>query len=51
MDVVFLTGGSSLVPAVRGLFTERFGDRIVDRGVFTSVGHGLGVEAAERLLG
>ena len=49
VDVVFLTGGSSLVPAVRGLFTERFGDRIVDRGVFTSVGHGLGVEAAERL--
>jgi len=49
VDVVFLTGGSSLVPAVRSLFTERVGDRIVDRGVFTSVGHGLGVEVAERL--
>lgn len=48
VDVVFLTGGTSLVPAVRRLFTERFGDRIVDQGVFTSVGRGLGVEARER---
>lgn len=48
ISVVFLTGGSSLVPAVARLFRARFGDRIVDRDVFTSVGLGLGIEAAER---
>ena len=28
IDRVFLTGGTSLVPAVRGLFTARFGAAI-----------------------
>ena len=49
ISVVFLTGGSSLVPAVTRIFRERFDDRIVDRDVFTSVGLGLGIEAGERL--
>jgi len=49
ISVVFLTGGSSLVPAVARIFRERFEDRIVDRDVFTSVGLGLGIEAGERL--
>jgi len=49
IDVVFLTGGSSRVPAVRRLFTERFGDRIAEMEALTSVGFGLGVEAGERL--
>ncbi|MEL6342580.1 MAG: Hsp70 family protein [Myxococcota bacterium] len=50
IDVVFLTGGSSQIPAVRRLFTERFTGRIADTDVFTSVGLGLGVEAVDRLL-
>ncbi len=49
ISVVFLTGGSSLVPAVSRIFRSRFGDRIVDRDVFSSVGLGLGIEAGERL--
>lgn len=48
VDVVFLTGGTSLVPAVRRLFSDRFGDRLLPGDAFASVGHGLGVEAAER---
>jgi hypothetical chaperone protein len=42
VDMVFLTGGSSFVPAVRGIFTERFGeDRIQTGNEFTSVARGL----------
>ncbi len=48
ISAVFLTGGSSRVPRVRALFAERFGDRIVSRDALTSVGHGLGLEAAAR---
>jgi hypothetical chaperone protein len=48
IDVVFLTGGSSRTLAVQALFRERFGERIVSRDVFTSIGYGLGIEAAER---
>lgn len=50
IDVVFLTGGSSRVPAVRRLFEARFGDRIAEMEALTSVGFGLGVEALERLV-
>ncbi|WP_242185962.1 Hsp70 family protein [Sphingomonas sp. CARO-RG-8B-R24-01] len=42
IDRVFLTGGSSLTPRVRRMFTERFGDdRIATGGELTSIAHGL----------
>ncbi len=42
IDQVFLTGGSSLVPAVRGLFTGRFGaEKIATGGEFESIASGL----------
>jgi hypothetical chaperone protein len=41
-DRVFLTGGTSLVPAVRAIFAERFGEaRVVAAGAFVSVAEGL----------
>ena len=43
---VFLTGGSSLVPAVRRIFSSRFGEHRVQSGAaFTSVAHGLALIA------
>lgn len=46
VDRVFLTGGTSLVPAVRAVFEQRFGaDRIVDGGELTSIAHGLALIA------
>ena len=47
IDAVFLTGGTSLVPRVRRIFEDRFPGRILGKQVFTSVGSGLAVEAAE----
>lgn len=42
IDRVFLTGGSSLIPAVRAMFERRFGpDRIATGGELTSIAHGL----------
>jgi hypothetical chaperone protein len=42
VDRVFLTGGTSLVPAVRALFARRFGkERIFGGGEFVSVAEGL----------
>ena len=42
VDKVFLTGGTSLVPAVRRLFEERFGaSRLVTGGELISVASGL----------
>jgi hypothetical chaperone protein len=42
VDRVFLTGGSSLVPAVRRLFETRFGSaRVLAGGEFVSVAEGL----------
>ena len=50
VDRVFLTGGSSFVPAVRSIFETRFGkDRIRSGNEFTSVAHGLALRAAESL--
>jgi hypothetical chaperone protein len=47
---VFLTGGSSFVPAVRRIFETRFGaDRIRGGNEFTSVAQGLALRAAEEL--
>jgi hypothetical chaperone protein len=46
VDRVFLTGGSSLVPAVRRLFDRRFGaDRVRTGDEFTSVASGLALRA------
>jgi hypothetical chaperone protein len=48
VDRVFLTGGTSFVPAVRHIFERRFGkDRIRSGNEFTSVAHGLALRAAE----
>jgi hypothetical chaperone protein len=50
IDRVFLTGGSSFVPAVRRIFTARFGEaRISGGNEFTSVAHGLALRAAETM--
>ena len=47
VDAVFLTGGSSFVPAVRHIFETRFGaDKIRAGNEFTSVAHGLALKAA-----
>ena len=44
IDQVFLTGGSSFVPAVRRLFTDRFGAaKIATGGEFESIATGLSV--------
>ncbi len=48
IDRVFLTGGTSLVPAVRTLFTSRFGEgRIASGGELTSIAHGLAMIASD----
>ncbi len=47
IDRVFLTGGSSFVPAVRQIFIKRFGEQRIRSGnEFTSVAHGLALRAA-----
>jgi len=49
IDRVFLTGGSSFVPAVRQMFVERFGDERVTGGEeLTSVATGLALRAREQ---
>ncbi len=46
VDRVFLTGGSSLVPAVRRIFESRFGrDKIRTGDEFTSVARGLALRS------
>jgi hypothetical chaperone protein len=48
VDMVFLTGGSSFVPAVRRIFESRFGANKIRTGdEFTSVARGLALRAAE----
>jgi hypothetical chaperone protein len=48
VDRVFLTGGSSFVPAVRRIFSERFGEEKLRSGEeLTSVASGLALRAAE----
>jgi hypothetical chaperone protein len=45
VDRVFLTGGSSLVPAVRGIFERRFGEQRIRTGdEFISVARGLALK-------
>jgi hypothetical chaperone protein len=49
VNMVFLTGGSSFVPAVRRIFEARFGaSKIRTGGEFTSVAHGLALRSLAR---
>jgi hypothetical chaperone protein len=48
VDMVFLTGGSSFVPAVRKIFEARFGEKRIRGGnEFTSVARGLALTAKD----
>jgi hypothetical chaperone protein len=48
VDMVFLTGGTSFVPAVRKIFEARFGEeRIRGGNEFTSVASGLALKAMD----
>ncbi|KPH65334.1 MULTISPECIES: Hsp70 family protein [unclassified Novosphingobium] len=48
IDHVFLTGGSSLIPAVRRMFEARFGESRIDSGEeLTSIAHGLALIGSE----
>lgn len=48
VDRVFMTGGTSLVPAVRRVFVDRFGDeKVVAGDELTSVARGLALRAKE----
>lgn len=48
IDRVFLTGGSSLIPAIRALFERRFSaDRIATGGELTSIAQGLALIGSE----
>jgi hypothetical chaperone protein len=50
VDRVFLTGGTSLVPAVRRIFADRFGEaRLAAGGEFVSVAEGLALMEAEQV--
>jgi hypothetical chaperone protein len=49
VDRVFLTGGTSFVPAVQALFTARFGpERVSAGGEFVSVAEGLALIGRDR---
>ncbi len=51
IDAVFLTGGTSYVPAVKRLFTERFGEQRIHIGnAFQSVASGLALVARDRAM-
>jgi hypothetical chaperone protein len=48
IDRVFLTGGTSLVPRIRRIFIDRFGeDRIEAGDELTSIAHGLALVGME----
>ncbi len=46
IDVVFLTGGSSYIPMIRGLFEKISPDKIHCGDAFTSVAYGLGIQGS-----
>ena len=49
VDRVFMTGGTSMVPAVRAIFAARFGEAKLAGGEeLTSVASGLALRAADR---
>jgi hypothetical chaperone protein len=48
IDRVFLTGGTSLIPRIRRIFADRFGEAVIDGGgELTSIGHGLALIGME----
>ena len=49
VDRVFLTGGTSFVPAVRRIFEERFPGKMAAGDEFTSVARGLALSGASAL--
>ena len=51
VDTIFMTGGSSFVPAIRAVFENKFGLEIHIRAgeEFTSVAEGLAIHALEQL--
>lgn len=49
IDIVLRTGGSSLIPAVKGLLDERFPGKVVSHDPFTSVAAGLAIASYEGL--
>ena len=52
IDRVFLTGGSSLIPAIRAIFQRRFDEaRIATGDELTSIAHGLALIGAQDDLG
>jgi hypothetical chaperone protein len=52
IDAVFLTGGSSFIPAVRRVFADRFGaERLADGENFQSVAYGLALIGLDDDLG
>ena len=52
VDRVFLTGGSSFVPAIRKIFERRFGiEKIAGGSEFTSVASGLALRSLEQAAG
>lgn len=51
IDRVFLTGGTSLIPAIRAIFQRRFGaEHIATGGELTSIAHGLALVGQEANL-
>lgn len=52
IDRVFLTGGTSFVPSVRGQFEQRFGTEKIETGdQLVSIAYGLSLIAAEAEIG
>jgi len=52
VDRVFMTGGSSFIPAVRQIFADRFGsDKLQGGEELTSVANGLALVAHDRFSG
>ena len=51
VDAIFMTGGSSFVPAIRRIFENKFGSTVPIRvgQEFTSVAEGLAIYALESL--
>jgi len=43
IDIVLCTGGSSLIPAVRGILDDHFPGKVVEHDPFTSVAAGLAI--------
>ena len=50
VDTIFMTGGSSFVPAIRRVFEQKFANAPIRAGQeFTSVAEGLALHALELL--